>query len=576
MSRGRLVRVRAHGVLKVALRTGVGLLALFATVRGVSFLQAQPLNQDEPPLRLRSDTRLVEVNVSVRDSQGRPVENLKQADFTVTDDGRARPFTIFSFNRGAPGRPPFEPSGPPSGRLPVLAGRSGLPPNVFTNTGGSRQPSAGHSTIILLDGVNGWFDNFDKARKGVLGLLDKVPSDERIAVYVLRKGVGLVTLQDYTTDRSKLAAAVAAVIPSGMPPAPPGTEADEGMMDEDGAPPVSRPAERASILGNDSVEYSGPPEDGFSSDIEREHAMRLAAEDVRMSLDAFSQQLRDLPGRKSIFWVTQGFPPRQIRKVNQSNWDKTFENLNDANVEVNTVDSNGIAGPPRFWGNAAILAMQLVAARTGGNAYFYRNDLDGAMASGIADSRSSYTLGFYLTEIDGEYHKLSVHVDRPGLQLNYRLGYYAQDEAARQNSARKAPIQAALLNPTGSADVGIIASVDIAPGKPRGTLTAHLTLAPESLSIEQTQAGYTGRVETMYVELDANGKTIGRFTCTAQFTFEAPLKTKFDRSGVMLSRPIPLVDGTVKLQIVVRDKASGRVGTIEIPLGQDAPRGARK
>lgn len=77
--------------------------------------------------------------------------------------------------------------------------------------------------------------------------------------------------------------------------------------------------------------------------------------------------------------------------------------------------------------------MVRIAAETGGHAYYGRNDLDGGIISGISDSRNSYALGFYLGEIDGNYHQLKVRVDRPAVQLNYRKGYYAQDTAARTN-----------------------------------------------------------------------------------------------------------------------------------------------
>jgi VWFA-related protein len=557
-----------HRSLNFAFRTGIRLLVLFAAVRMISPRQAQAFMQDGTTVRLRVDTRIVEIDVSVRDSQGRPVEDLKESDFTVTDNGKARAFTIFSFNRDTSGHPPDSPA-PQSDNPQTFAVRSALPPNVFTNAGASPRPPAGHSTIILLDGINGWFDNFAKARQGVLGLLDKVPADEKIALYVLVKGVGMVTLQDYTSDRSKLADAVTKFIPRGMPPAPPVPgEGSAGLIELPSPSPFGQP--------NAGSTYTGPVQDGFTSFREKAEAVRLAVEDVRASLNGLAENLRSLPGRKSLFWVTQGFPPSQIRDVNQSGWDKTFANLNDANIAVNTVDSNGVNGPPRFWGpGAAIVTMQQVAAKTGGHAYYYRNDLDAALALGIADSRSSYTLGFYLTRIDGKYHELKVDVDRPGLQLNYRRGYYAQNETVPNASARKSDLQAALLNPSGFADVGITARFDIVPGKPRGTLNAHLTLAPEPLSIKKTGAGYTGTVEEMFLEQDADGHEVLRFSGTKQFTIDASYKPLFDTRGVTLSQAIPLAAGAVKLLIVVRDTASGRVGSLMVPLEQVTAQGTR-
>src|ERR1035438_10882468 len=63
-------------------------------------LLSTPLHaQTDSGVVLHSDTRLVEIDVTVRDSAGKPVENLQQGDFTIFDNGKPRPFTIFSANR---------------------------------------------------------------------------------------------------------------------------------------------------------------------------------------------------------------------------------------------------------------------------------------------------------------------------------------------------------------------------------------------------------------------------------------------------------------------------------------------
>ena len=160
---------------------------------------------------LRTDTRVVEIDVTVRDSHGKPVEDLQKSDFTITDDGKPREFTIFNFIRSAiPQRHHCrEHALPPPPQI--------LPRNTFTNVG---QPHChrqqGHVTVILLDGINGWFDNFAFSRQAVIGMLDQVPADEKIALYVISKGEGLVILQDYTTDHDRLLDAITKYTPRSM------------------------------------------------------------------------------------------------------------------------------------------------------------------------------------------------------------------------------------------------------------------------------------------------------------------------------------------------------------------------
>ena len=57
-----------HRSLNFAFRTGIRLLVLFAAVRMISPRQAQAFMQDGTTVRLRVDTRIVEIDVSVRDS----------------------------------------------------------------------------------------------------------------------------------------------------------------------------------------------------------------------------------------------------------------------------------------------------------------------------------------------------------------------------------------------------------------------------------------------------------------------------------------------------------------------------
>jgi VWFA-related protein len=509
---------------------------------------------DPPVPTMHADTRVVEIDVIVRDSHGKPVEDLKQSDFTVTDSGKPRPFTIFSVNRAAAARAESDSPGPQT-KIPLTP--TALPPDVFTNIGAPPRQPEGHSTIILLDGISTCLDTSVWARQGVIGLMTRVPSDEKIALYVLQKGDGLGLLQDYTTDRIRLTDAVARFIPRGLRGCGPGIEGPEDMNEFFHA---QSPPKRSSGPGGPP-----PPDASKASPREVSAEIQITSEAVRRSLQALAERLRLLPGRKSVYWVTRGFPPVQLRDMNKIAWEKTFAALNDANIAVNTVDDNTLFGPPRGFAGA-ISMMQQVAEETGGQAYFHRNDLDAAMASGIADSRMSYTLAFYLTELDGKYHSLKVHVDMPGLDLNYRQGYYAQTEAIQISSARKSDLGSALLNPSGINDVGITAKLDLAPGKSRATVMTHLKLDPQSLSIRQSSDGWIGKIEELFVELNAVGREVGRVSDTKQFEISAAQKSKYDSQGMVLSQPIQLAPGATTLSVVVRDTASGRTGTLVIPL----------
>jgi VWFA-related protein len=514
---------------------------------------AAQLTAMQNAVTLRTDTRVVEIDVTVRDSHGKPIDDLHKSDFAITDDGKPREFTIFNFIRSTPALPQVFPAPPV------------LPRNVFTNLGEPPSPPNGHSTVILLDAIDGWFENYALSRQGVIGMLDKVPADEKIALYVISKGEGLVILQDYTTDHARLLDAITRYILRAMCTEPPdySPPVDPGLPVGSLAPPTkknsaeddaaARMAALTAVTGVPACVTPGP----------RGLDLRAsAAESVRTSLSALAAQLARQPGRKSVFWVTQGFPVTVLNGETAPTWNKTFSALNDANVAVSVVDNNGIMGPPRMWGPGAVAGEKWIAEGTGGNAYFYRNDLDGALAEGIADSRSSYVLGFYLAEVDGKYHDLKVGVDRPGTALSYRQGYYAVDTPKVEASQKKVDLSATLLNPADSTAVGIEATLDPKPG----TLNVRLRLDPQTLSVQPDKTGQAGKIEELFVEFNAAGREVGRISAASPFQIKQENIEAYQSRGVTMVQSIPLASDAVKLSIVVRDTASGRVGSLAVPV----------
>jgi VWFA-related protein len=257
-----------------------------------------------------------------------------------------------------------------------------------------------------------------------------------------------VVVQDYTSDRELLARSLNAYIPPALtnsPSASPGSAASC-------APDKQRSETEASTR-------------------EVEFFVKEGAEQVRLSLQGLANRLALVPGRKSVYWLTEGFPPRLVR---DSAWENTIAALNDANIAVNAVDAGGLSVARH---TAATQTMQQIAEGTGGQLYTNRNDLDAAMAEGIDASRAAYTLAFYLSdgERDNKIHNLKVEVDRPGLQLLYRRVYYAADTSPSVSTGRKEDLDLALLSPVNSDGVGITARVDPSSGVPSGTLKILVT-----------------------------------------------------------------------------------------------------
>ena len=74
------------------------------------------------------------------------------------------------------------------------------------------------------------------------------------------------------------------------------------------------------------------------------------------------------------------------------------------------------------------LALQVLAAQSGGRVLTSSNDIGKLIRSCLEDSRAFYTLSFDSPPADhpNEYHSLQIKISKPGLSAHTRTGYYAQ------------------------------------------------------------------------------------------------------------------------------------------------------
>ncbi|HEY4085347.1 MAG TPA: VWA domain-containing protein [Bryobacteraceae bacterium] len=361
-----------------------------------------------------ADSREVAVDVTVTDGKGVPIQGLTRDDFSITDEGKPR--VITSFEMGSK----FEP----------ITGRpTPLHPAPETGAGGETT-AAGHSTAIILDEVNSYFEDAYQAQKSVLDLMAKTPPDERIAIYAIVRHQGLLLLQDYTTYRDALRRVLTTHRAAAMQAGRDKDEPPRGPMGPHGADfdcAKSIGLSPAETLGGDQrFPLWDRPLSGCQEVL---YAWLRNADDARLSLQKVAEQLSPLPGRKSIFWITEAFPQWLIHGDGQVAWGKTLHALNEANAAVNTIDTRGMIayGQPA---TGAISTMIQIAEATGGKAYFYRNDTGAALEQGIAASRMIYTLRFTLpdSERDKTFHALKVRVNRPRVEVYARQGYFAGGE----------------------------------------------------------------------------------------------------------------------------------------------------
>ncbi|HSK45709.1 MAG TPA: VWA domain-containing protein, partial [Candidatus Binatia bacterium] len=240
-----------HVVLSVSL-----LIALGITGQGVSQTTPSP-PQDviQSNQTLRTNTRLVVVDVVATDGKGQPVTDLKVSDFTLLEDGKAQKISGFNFEH--------------PGGAPAHAVQVNLPPSVVTNAPKFQSNSL---NVILFDTVNGDFAEHAYARDQLLKFLNSAELGRPVAIFSLETQLKL--LHDFTTDNKALSAAVAKY-------KPPATTINSESMES-----------RASAFATRG-DY---------------HTSERGIETTLNQLNALAKVLAGYPGRKNLIWLSESFP----------------------------------------------------------------------------------------------------------------------------------------------------------------------------------------------------------------------------------------------------------------------------
>ena len=398
----------------------------------------QSASNTTPVFRVKS--RLVIVNVVARNSKGVPVTDLNQDDFKILEDGVEQKVRLFSFQHPDAAADAQPAPAPPQ-------------PNVVDNLPHVRSGKA--LTVVLLDALNTSRANQAFMRDEMVKFLDKLPENEPIAVYLL--GDKLRLLQDFTTDPTVLKQVVRSFK---------GKSSPYLSVHADGSP-VSP------ILPG--VAQSLPPQmaaqiSTFQDQINMDVAdLRILA--TLSAINSLGRTLAGYPGRKNLIWVSEAFPfdvllSNATAKTSLHNGSYsqdiayTGNLLSDAQIAIYPLDARGLAGSNFYnptvaseqFGAASMsggrgnlsmtqqegderlathTTMNDLADRTGGRAFYGTNDLAASLRESIDDGSTYYTLGYYPDNKDwnGAFRKIQVKLQRSGVKLRYRIGYFASDSA---------------------------------------------------------------------------------------------------------------------------------------------------
>jgi len=501
---------------------------------------AAPEDVDAGPkaATLSVNARLVVLDVVVTDANGKPVEGLTAKDFEVLEDGK--PQRIRSVE-------------PPSAHtLPATSIAAGAAEVYDPSSPASfgRSPA----TVLVLDQKNTHFADSSFARRELHDYLAKQPA-------LLAQPTSLLTVYDsrfmrlagFTRDRDALLKTLADA-------------------------PVKY-AWELETFGN----TSDGPLDRMESDLR--------------ALEQIAQSNASIPGRKNLIWVGGGFPtidPASIDGDDAIEVKDTLQHVTDVLLDTRVTlyaidptstaaglteitDTTQLEVAEAAGGTMGITNDPFNASEdfdklgpvTGGRVIRGRNDIAQYIASSVELGANYYTLSYTpssAAQTAALYRKIKVLCLRPGLTATTRNGYYSgqtQQDKSTATAAYDLSTAAEGTLPLNGLHVSVVSDAN-------GMLDTYIVrvAAPQLTWKPRTDGSSVASVYVMAVSLNAKGKMLGHTLHGMKATAKPGTdlhSAEHSADFVFTAQPS---SKTAMLRFIVRDSATGRMGSFDLPLGK--------
>jgi len=507
------------------------------------------------------DTKLIVINVTVKDKAGRPIADLKKEDFQLLEDGVAQTITVFDRQDLS-----SEPLAPMSfaQRPQTIEERAAVTaPGTSVNTQAQRDPKRFQDRRLI--GL--FFDMtsmqpLEQARAqeaAVKWIQSQMTAADLVGVMTF--GSKFKMVQEFTDDRDLLIQTVKSLTL--------GDSSDlQGL------------AATAADEGDDSGSFVA---DQTEFNIFNTDRKLTALEDAARKLSVY-------PEKKALIYFSSGVNKTGIE--NQSQLKATVNAAVRSNVSFYPVDARGLVAEapggdasvasPRGTGiltgtsqagrratfNDSQETLSTLASDTGGKALLASNDLTLGIRQAQEDIRSYYIIGYYSTNMatDGKYRRVQIKLARnTQAKLDYRKGYYAGKTFAKFTSADKErQLEEALTLGDPVSELPLALEVDyFRVAKDRYFIPISVKLPGSSIGYSKKGTNQTNSLDFIGQVRDSNGRLVGGVRDQITVKLNEANAAQIDRRYMQYDSGLTLASGNYSLTFLAREGLTGKMGTFE-------------
>ena len=523
-------------------------------------------------------TALIQVDVAVTDKKGKVVTDLKPDEIEIFENGEKQKITNFSFISNV--RNTVEQS-KDKNEKPLI-----LPPSQV-------RPERVRRTIALVvDDLTLSFSSTYWVRRALKKFVDE-QMQEGDLVAIIRTGAGIGALQQFTNDRRQLYAAIERV-----------------RWNSSGSGRIGSfaPLEGRGVGERPAPDTGAGPR--TPSDAEREiHDFResIFAAGTLGAVHYVVRGMQDLPGRKSIMLLSEGFRLfyrdasgfRESTRVMDS-IRRLIDMANRASVVIYTMDARGLeltsltaADNTTGRTDAEIEAelddrrdrlfdtqagLRYLARQTGGISIINNNDLSGGIRK-ILDDQSYYLIAYEPDDATFDpqirrFNRLEIKVNRPGTRVRYRSGFFgiSDEKILPPRQSVEARILNAITSPFAVNEIDLKLNALFYNREPAGNVIRSLVhIEAEDLKFtDQPNGAKQTTFDVIGVGFGDNGTIVDQTSKT--YTLTLP-KESYERAmarGLVYDFSFPIKKaGAYQLRIALRDHGSDRIGSanqfVEVP-----------